>query len=412
MKTKSNNISVEHIQRPLPFKIANLIGGLKSKIFQTPTLSADKLVSDAVTKSPSQTPLDPQFLSALNILIEAINASTQLDYTGRIFAKQTLKTALTNQIQVQDTFNEITSIEKEKINRPLFVIGFPRTGTTFIHNLLALDENSRAPKMWEVINPGVVSQLSNKEREARIKQAEKFVKLAYYLLPELQAIHELFPDGPDECLKLIENTFISPHFCLYFDIPDYWQWLINQNTDNFVHTYRSHKKQLQTLQYGCPTKHWVLKTPVHLFFLDALLKVYPDACVVHMQRDPLECIPSFCSLVGVNRALFSNDIDMNEIGKFSVEFYAECNKRVINAKRNAPSGSVIDIQYRSFIDKPKDTIKEIYNYFGMDFTHLHGQKIDAWLNNHPKNKHGVHKYTLEQFGLTRDDIDSNPAFSS
>jgi hypothetical protein len=409
MGLDSHAVSIDRSQRPGALKLINGIGNIMHRLFPVSPLNVDSLVSSAKKNSGIRGDVQADFLDPLHVLVDAINNTAGLDVSGQILTRQTLTAALGNQLHIQDILASHPQIETEQLDRPLFVIGFPRTGTTFIHNLLALDENGRAPKMWQVIKPDLVSSLSDKEQTRRIKQAEKFVKFAYYLVPQLKAVHELYPDGADECLKLIENTFISPHFCLYFNIPEYWDWLLASESDYFVRVYEYHKKQLQILQHGAPEKHWVLKTPVHLFFLDALLKVYPDARVVHMQRDPMECIPSFCSLIGVNRALFADHVDMKEIGKFGLQFYAECNKRASDAIATANSGSIISVQYRDFVNDPKATVRQIYDYFGMEHPETHGKLIDQWLHDHPKNKHGMHKYTLEQFGLTQQDIQNSLA---
>jgi hypothetical protein len=324
--------SIEQMKRPFALRAVNGIGNIVEAI-KPGTLNFDQLVKSARKKAGKVGEPEADFVLPLRMMIEAINSWARLDFVGRQLAKQMLIAGIANQINIRAELDGDPSIAQEEIRRPLFVIGFPRTGTTFIHNLLALDDDSRAPKMWEVINPAVISRLSETERGRRISEAQKFVKFANYLIPQLNAIHELSADGPDECLKLIENSFVSPHFCMYFDIPDYWKWLHTEGQRYFVKVYEYHRKQLQILQKGSPARRWVLKTPLHLYYLDALLHVYPDACVVNMQRDPLECVPSFCSLVGVNRALFSEARDMNELGRFSLEFYVESNRRAIAAQK-------------------------------------------------------------------------------
>jgi hypothetical protein len=404
VNSSSKKISTSEVKRPTAIKILNGLGSVVTRLGGGKRLEVNRLIASARKKSGCSQGVENDFLEPLRVMVDAINDTANLDFFGALLAEQTLITALANQMSIRAQLESDPAILAEKIESPLFVIGFPRTGTTLMHNLLALDDNCRAPMMWEVLNPTLASRVDEKERQRRIKQAEAFTKFAYYLVPSLKKIHALTPQGPDECLKLIENSFVSPHFSMYFDMPDYWQWLLTEGESYHQRVYEYHRTQLQLLQHGSSISHWVLKTPLHLFFLDALLKVYPDARIVNMVRDPLECIPSFCSLIAVNRGIFTDKIEQAEIGRFGLQFYVESYKRANAAIQSAEPGRIISVQYRDFVKGPLQAVRSIYDHFNMPLSSSFETNVEQWLVAHPQNKHGVHSYSLKQFGIDHKDI--------
>ena len=216
--------------------------------------------------------------------------------------------------------------------------------------------------------------------------------------------------GPDECLKLLENTLISPHFYLFFNVPAYWDWLLKRKQEEFIEVYKYHRTQLQILNWYEPGQRWVLKTPLHLFFLEALLDVYPDACIIHLHRDPHIAIPSFCSLAAANRRIFNGRQIMQQLGKLSIEFFKEMNDRAINARDSADQSQFYDVSYRKLVTNPAGTVRGIYEYFGLVYSEKFDTKIEKWLSDNPKNKHGPHNYSLDQFGLSFEDINQAAKF--
>jgi hypothetical protein len=172
------------------------------------------------------------------MLLTSIDKEANFDFFGRFMVREMFTNDLANRLRIFSVIQQNTEIAEIPINRPLFILGFPRTGTTLLHNLLAFDPQSRCPQMWEALNPAPSMTQNGRQTQALISEAEKFVKAANFLVPELPSIHALNATGPDECLKLIENTFISPHFYLFFNVPSYWQWLLNTNQEEFVQVYQ------------------------------------------------------------------------------------------------------------------------------------------------------------------------------
>lgn len=399
------NQLASQIGRPFLIRMINKLGSILSILgIYTIKLDEQLLISIAMRRSGLKDWEDRNFLLPFNRLLKSINEEAKLDFFARLMAREMITNDLANRLRIFSVIQQNSDITNIPISRPIFVLGFPRTGTTLLHNLLALDSASRSPKMWEVLNPAPSLDKNNRQSKTLINEAEKFVKSAYYLAPQLPAIHALSSTGPDECLKLLENTFISPHFCLFFNVQGYWNWLLKRDKEAFIEVYKYHRKQLQILNWYEPGKRWVLKTPLHSFFLEALLDVYPDAHIIHLHRDPHVAIPSFCSLAAANRRIFYGQQNPHQLGRLTIEFFKEMNDRAINARDSADRSQFYDVSYSSLVTNPAGTVREIYEYFGLVYSEELDMKIEKWLFDNPKNKHGPHNYSIDQFGLSSEDI--------
>jgi hypothetical protein len=368
-------------------------------------LSQSKLTAIAQHKTKLSDFGEYSFQEPLSILLDSMENEAHLNVLGRFMAQQMILTALTNQLFIKAKQTKSPDLPDTAAEEPVFIVGYPRTGTTMLHNLMALDPENRTLKMYEALCPVTMSTNPPARKDPRIDQAEKFIKATYYISRQVPVIHPLNANGPDECLKLIEATFISPHFLLYCQAPKYWTWLLGQGIERTIPVYKYHKIQLQALGKR-HEKRWVLKAPIHLFFLDALLQVYPDARIIHLHRDPMESIPSFCSLVGVSRRMGSDSIDKYDIGRFALDLYETSNKRAHAARMGvADPNNILDIQYQDLTDDPLTTISGIYKRLNLDLKPDTERAMADWLTQNPRHKHGVHRYSLETFGLKNDQIE-------
>ena len=259
--------------------------------------------------------------------------------------------------------------------------------------------------MYEALNPVLSPSEKTNPLDPRIGKAKKFIKAVHYISPQVRIVHPLNATGPDECLKLIENTFISPHFLLYFHAPTYLKWLIDLGMHTHTAIYEYHRKQLQIIGQGETQSRLVLKAPIHLFFLDALLKVYPDASIVHLHRDPKSALPSFCSLVAVSRSIGSDDARVSDIGRFAMDLYELSNEYASLARRKSDNPrQFYDVEYQDLIDDPNGIVEKIYNHFDYNADPSMEEKTSSWLTNNPQHKHGIHRYSMDTFNIDTDRI--------
>ena len=399
-------------RQPFPIRLANHLGKFLDDGFNLRIdLSQSQLIATARRKAKLYDFGENSYEEPLSIFLNSIEHESQINFMGRIMLRQMVLTALTNRLLINAKISNSPDLLNSPIDQPLFIVGYPRTGTTLLHNLLALDPQNRTLKMYETLSPAARNPVPSAHKDPRISQAERFIKATHYISRHISVIHPLSAKGPDECLKLIENTFISPHFMLYCHIPTYWAWLLEQKTCKFIPVYEYHRSQLQILGKQKHEKRWVLKAPIHLFFIDALLKVYPDARIIYLHRNPASAIPSFCSLTAASRALASDVTDKKDIGSFAVDLYEESTKRAKQA-RNAGNSSALfyDVHYDDLLANPFKTIQNIYSFFGYAQPQDLEIHINNWITHNPQNKHGKHHYSLESYKLNTKSLEKLTKF--
>ncbi len=162
----------------------------------------------------------------------------------------------------------------EKIEQPLIIMGLLRTGTTFLQHLLSLDPVNRALHHWEANEPCPPPKLIHSVIDPRLQNLHNMIQMRDQFNPELQAMYPMYAVGFAECHMLHSNEFKSPEFIVRYWMPSYMDWYLNCDKKS---AYEYHKKLLQLLQWRLPNERWILKSPSHLFGLDALLDQYPDA---------------------------------------------------------------------------------------------------------------------------------------
>lgn len=209
-------------------------------------------------------------------------------------------------------------------------------------------------------------------------------------------IHNLDPTGPEECQWLFAILFMDPYFAIRMRIPNYYLWLINQNHER---AYAEYHDMLRLLGRHFSYQYWVLKAPRHLIFLDALLKEFPDACIVWPHRDLTKVIPSLCSMGHCMKQGLCDNLELARIGEDVRHFIREMLERAMAVRDTASARRFYDLQYNDLVANPAAEVRKIYDYFGLPFPVGLEQRVKSWLGSNPEHKYGRHNYSMEQFGL-------------
>jgi len=337
----------------------------------------------------------------LERLIAAYEHDAGLTLIGRIAARQDTIRLLANRLRMQADRRRHPEIEAEGIRRPLFVTGLPRTGTTLLHGLLAQDPVARAPLHWGCVFPSPPPDRVRYASDRRIGVAARQLRWFHRLNPEIRKIHAVAAQLPEECLIVTSHSFLSFQFQTSHHVSSYQTWLEAQDLRP---AYAEHRRFLQHLQWRCHGAHWVLKAPAHLYGIDALFAAYPDAGVILTHREPLEVVASAASLHTVLRSTFSDTVDPVAVGREVTHRWAEGMRRALAARDGgcAPAERFLDVHYADLVRDPIGVVRRIYTHFDLPYSPAADARMRAFLAEHPKDKHGRHEYTLEQFGLDRD----------
>ena len=213
---------------------------------------------------------------------------------------------LNNRLRLVADRRRQPAIADEVIRRPLFITGLPRSGTTFLHALLAQDPAHRAPQVWEVMYPSPPPERASYAANPRITTTARQLKWLDLLMPDFKTVHLIDARLPQECIAITSHDFRSYTFESMYTVPSYRAWHDRQDKRP---EYEFHRHFLQHLQWRCPGQRWVLKAPSHLLALEGLLQVYPDACILLTHRDPLKVLASCASFTEVLRSGFSERVD-------------------------------------------------------------------------------------------------------
>lgn len=378
-----------------PVRVFNTLAGAFGRPGPS-DLSEDALCAAARERAKLDDFGEDGFREPLRVLLRSLATEAKLHPFGRLYARRLVLRCLVNRLRLTEDWKRAPEILRDEVRAPVFILGLPRTGTTLLLNLLASDPANRWLSFWEAHDPSPPPTRATYAVDPRRRRARREVRTLDYLVPGLIAMHEITPEGPEECFALLANSFAGIQFSWMFDVPGFNAWL---SAHDLGSAYAYYRKQLQLLQWRCPGERWVLKSPAHLWTIDALLTNFPDARIVQLHRDPLKVVPSACSLGATMRGLATAQIDPCELGRTAAEGLAAGVARCMQARRSADPAHFHDIQYLDFVRDPLATVRGIYERFGSPFTREAEAGVSACLARSPQHKRGVHRYTVEQFGL-------------
>lgn len=344
---------------------------------------------------------DDGWREGLDRLRASYEAEGDLSFVGRHALRVEWLRLLTQRLLIQDELTRHPDIADVPIERPVFILGFPRTGTTVLHNLLACDAHARTGRMWEMLRPSPAPAESTPLDDPRIRRAMRDVERAHQTVPDLLRIHPLDPLGPDECFYLFGLSFQNRTCDGQAPCPSYMRWLMDHDMRP---AYRTYRRVLQLLSYARRRPYWVLKAPTHLFHLDALLDVFPDARIVQTHRDPRAVAGSCCSLYSVTRQLFTDDPDPLAVGRAWLDTWAEAMDRALAVRAARPDAEVHDVRFADFVPDPRAAALDLQRRLGIDPAPGTAEAMARWLADHRRDRHGRHVFDLRTFGLDADRI--------
>ncbi len=393
----------EQVRRPPMVRAVNAIGGgLRRVGVRWPRLGPEALMADARRRTGLDDFGDGGFGEGLGVLVAAFGAREDVHAFGRFFFREYCTNLLVNRLKIQADLARHPEIGEVPIRRPLFITGLPRSGTTYLHRLMSEDPQGRPLLTWEAMEPSPPPEPSTYATDPRIARARRQLGLLERLSPRLATAHEFGAQIPEEDNNFFAHDFTSGILGFLFDVPDYVQWLRGQDLGP---VYRYARRQLQLLSWKVRADHWILKAPAHQYGLTALLGAFPDACVIVTHRDPLKVVPSICSMAAGLRGIFTDRLDLRRLGAEFAEAIAIGPDRVIAARAEIDPARIFDVAYDRAVAEPIEVIREACRHFGYDFGPEYESRARRHLAEHPRHKHGAHRYRLEDFGLDAPTVD-------
>src|SRR5882762_8497052 len=358
-------------------------------------LVVDELIEAAQSRTGLQRFDAETFREGLGILVSDINRDERPEPLVERTREALIK-ALSDRLKTTAYLAGRPELLGRPIKRPIFVFGVPRTGTTLLSNLLAADPAHRSPLTWEIddpVPPATTATLYTDPRALAALEAERQMLAAR---PEMGKYYRSSAIYPNECVFIMAHDFKTLMWESRGKLPNYRDWIFQTDVTS---AYEYHKRFLQLLQADAPGI-WNLKMPSHALNIPTLLKIYPDARLLWIHRDPLTATGSFCSLMTLGHQGFLGKIDVEWISQNCPWQAAQHANRIMDARDSLGEDRIIDVHYADLMRDPIAAMRKVYGALGDDFTEGAQMGMRTWIADNPQDKFGKHEYKLARFGLS------------
>jgi hypothetical protein len=328
-------------------------------------LDAERLCATARHRTGLADFGDPPLQPALSVLVQSLEGEADLHPLGRFLMRTHLEGLLTARLRLVEEWKKRAACPApSRIERPIFITGMPRSGSTFLHELLAQDPDNRAPRAWEVMFPLPAPKADSNRRDWRVKRAAASLWWFRRLAPGADAVHPIRARTPQECVAIHSYTFLSEEFIATAHVPAYESFL---HAADLRPAYAWQKRFLQHLQSRQPTKRWVLKSPDHVYGLEALFAVFPDAVIVQTHRNPVDVLKSCIRLVEVLHGLFGRPRNRRQLSLREARMLAWAMERLIQFREAHLEWKprFCDVKYSELVADPVATVRSLYQHLDL-----------------------------------------------
>ncbi|MGC6511449.1 MAG: sulfotransferase family protein [Parvibaculales bacterium] len=362
----------------------------------------DELVARACEQSGLSDFGETWFMPYLDKYIECLQSEAQLSEAGHAGTQASIISALSNRLRHVELVKNNPDIKDEEVNVSAIVVGLPRTGSTMIHRMLSSAKGMTAVKWFEAQNYTLLPGEERGDPTPRLEAGQMVLDYMLQAIPEIMSIHPMSLTQADEEVIILGQLFSSTMLESSQFIPTYAKWLMQQDRKK---PYLDLHEILQSFQWQDPSRKgasWVLKTPGHLMALDAVLEVYPDAKIVMTHRDPVDTVPSYCSMMDTLYRMGSNNISKPMIGEFWLDRLHEWTEVFMTARAKADSDRFIDVDYRDLLANPIQVGERVLSLAGFDITDDITAGMADWIEGNKREDRASHKYDIADFDLNNE----------
>lgn len=371
-------------------------------------IETGKLLDQARERSGLSDFGEEDFLEPLSRLVDSINRECELSPIGEQAVPEMLLTQLVNRLEIESWYARHPEIDDEQIVAPVFTASLPRTGTTALGFIMAQDPETRVLRNWEAYHPCPPPESATEHNDPRIAVAQRESDGLEAMVPELVNMLPRSVTGPEECYIIKSYAFSAYGFDAIINVPSYVEWLVHSK-DVLLSGYRYHRRVLKLLQWHCPPRRWSLRTPEHLFSMDAIDEVYPDARFIMTHRDPAKALASVCSLLYEIRRAHVLNPQPEAHGKRQQEYWALGLERALAFRDRVGEARFFDISHKRQVIDPAEQIRPLYEKLGWDYNDGLTARIKQWQEGTPRRPHPV---SPGFFGLDPEDIAQRYRFYS
>ena len=373
----------------------------------TDRFDQSRLVEEAVARAGHDDFGGTTWREGLGILLDSLQEEARLHELGVEIVAGEVTGYLTNRLAINAWRRDHPEVAEGAIVAPIVIVGQPRTGTTILYDLLAQDPGLRAPLTWEVDRPVPPPETATYDSDPRIGEVQATLDLADSVIPGFSDFHPMGARFGQECVRITAGEFRSMIFPVQYRVPTYNRWLLHDA--DLAPAYRWHRRYLQHLQSRHPAQQWLLKSPAHLWHLDALAAEYPDAIVVQTHRDPLKVIASVSALAAHLRRMASDDTSIPDAAAAYADdiFLGLACGIEARDRRTLPPDQFVDIHFVEFVADPLGAIRRLYDTLGRELTDVTEAGMRSFLADNPGDGGGGGtRYRFADTGLDAEDLRS------
>lgn len=358
---------------------------------------------------------DDSFLPRLRLLIDSLNSEADLNPLGRLMQRQSITSILRDRLYLHDLLTRHPEILEREIPPPVVIVGLARSGTTRLHRLMASDPQFLHVKAWESMNP-VPYPESLKVRESgqgtdpRITEIEQGLKVVMYMSPQIASVHPLGAHEVEEEIGLIMHDFSTQMFEVQAKVERFAEHLMTSSQTGAYQHMRTLMQVVSWFRNDPENKSWVMKSPQHMQDLDALLAVFPDAKLICPHRDPIKVVGSSCSMTWNSIVRDSDSIDPHWVGEEWLTKTERMLTKNLAIRDTLPASQQYDVLYADITADWESSLQGIYDFLGLEFSDFAKQGMRDWLAGNAQHKHGAHKYSLEDFGISKQQVEEQLSF--
>jgi hypothetical protein len=337
------------------------------------------------------------FEEPLRVLTQCYEEEASLSAFGRMTARWDMLRFLSNLLMLRQAEAQDPAILEEAIEQPIFITGLPRSATSFLHTLFSQDPANRIVRCWETIYPCTTRGGRPADPDPRAAKVARQLDAFAWLAPDVRRLYPMSAHAPQECTEITAHVFRSLRFDTTHHVPTYRRWL---DEAGHLEAYRFHRRFLQHLQHRRGPGRWVLKSPDHVFALEAIRAIYPDACFIFMHRNPLDVLASVAELTEVLRRPFTRRVDRAEIGSQISDRWAHGADILVAWAPQLPDSSrVAHLEFRDVVQQPLQSVVALYERFGLAFSDELGARIRALVAAWPNGGDRRDRIPIEEYGL-------------
>jgi len=343
------------------------------------------------------------YLAGLRVLLQSMDFDPIFSHRGRRIAWGEVIAALTGRARAARAMAENRGFDRLDLEKPVVITGIPRTGTTALHKLMAVDPQFQGLQGWLSGAPMPRPPRETWESHPLFQQAVERLNRRFAAVPTQRAAHDMAAEEVDECCFVLRQSFVSNLWTVVWPAASYDAWW---QTQSELPAYRYLRQVLKLIGCNEPRKQWLLKNPGHIANLDLLFEVFPDARVIQTHRDPAKAVPSLCAVLMKNHPLMEDgraQLRARLMGSRETDKWAKA-VRDAEAVRGAHRDQVIDVAHGEFHRAPMAVIRRIYAFLGLALSPEIETAMLERVAAAPEMRHGTHRYEAADFGLAEEEI--------